>query len=495
MDLTLGFREILDALPDAVIISTSEGRVVHANRRAEDLTGFAATDLVGRPIEDLVPERMRDAHRHRRAHFGDRTPAARPMKTGLDLVMLRSDGREIAVDIALSTLEAEDASFIVSSIRDVTERYETDARLRAAVEVNESLLAGDDSDDILRLVCARARELVNADLATIAAPTESGRALTIRVAVGRYADRVEGMVFPHDQSISGTVIRSGQAEIIDDAAIDDRFHQPVVSVGDIGPAVVVPLSARGNAFATILVANERGGRHFEDRELKLVETFAAQAALTLEYARAQQELRRLMVFEDRERIARDLHDTVIQRLFATGMSLQAAADLMPDEIAPRIHYAIDELDTTIREIRSTIFALETARRRDMGVRADVLGLVRESSRGLGYEPHVTFDGAIDSLLSEEVGEHLLSTLREALSNVARHARATRADVSISTSGGVLHLRVADDGVGMPQESTLRGLGLRNMAERARGLGGSLEISSPARGGTVMDWRVPLGAAG
>ncbi len=313
--------------------------------------------------------------------------------------------------------------------------------------------------------------------------------------MGRYADRVEGMVFSYEQSISGTVIRRGKAEVVEDAAADDRVYQPVVAVGEIGPAIIVPLAVRGSAFATILVANARGGQAFDKRELELVEMFAAQAAVTLEYARAQQELRRLMVFEDRERIARDLHDTVIQRVFAIGMSLQAASHLMPPELAARIDDAVDELDTTIKEIRSTIFALETARRGGEGVRADVLGLIGEASRGLGYEPRVIFEGAIDSLLSVEAGEHLLASLREAISNVARHARATRAEISVTTNDGELHLKVSDDGVGTPNESTLRGLGLRNMAERARSLGGSLEISSPARGGTVLDWRVPLDRTG
>jgi len=492
MDLSLGFRELLDALPDAVVISTLEGSIVHANRRAAEVTGYATEDLVGRLVEDLVPERARSSHKLRRT-VEPKLPD-RPMGSGLDLVLLRSDGREVPVDIALSTIETPTGSYVLASMRDVTERFETSARLRAAVEVNEALLAGRDSDDILRLVCRHARELVKADLATIAAPVGSGTVLTIRVADGEHSEGLEGMVFPPEQSISGTVIRSGRAEVIEDTSTDPRFYQPVVVLSEIGPAVVVPLSSRGHAFGTILVANKRGGPLFSDRELRLVKTFGAQAAVTLEYARAQHELRRLTVFEDRERIARDLHDTVIQRLFATGMSLQAAVDTLPDSVARQIHHAIDELDTTIREIRSTIFALETAHRRGKGIRSDILGLVDEAARGLGYEPRVRFDGAIDSSVTAEIGEHLLSTLREALSNIARHARATRADISLAVNDGVLHLRIVDDGIGIPRELASTGLGLRNMAERSAGLGGTFEISTPSSGGSVLDWRVPIGPA-
>ena len=491
MDLSLGFRELLDALPDAVVIATLDGSIVHANRQAAELTGYTTEGLIGRLVEDLVPERARAAHRRLRTGLGEAGLPERPMGSGLDLVVLRSDGREVPVDIALSTIETPAASYVLASMRDVTERFETDARLRAAVEVNDALLAGRDSDDILRLVCRHARELVQADLATIAAPVGSGTLLTIRVADGEHAGKLEGMVFPPEQSLSGTVIRSGQAEVIEDTSTDERFYQPVVVLSEIGPAVVVPLSARGHAFGTILVANRRGGPAFTDRELRIVKTFGAQAAVTLEYARAQQELRRLMVFEDRERIARDLHDTVIQRLFATGMSLQAAVDMLPDAVSQQIHHAIDELDTTIREIRSTIFALETAHRRGKGIRTDVLSLVDEAARGLGYEPHVRFDGTVDSSVSDEIGEHLLSTLREALSNIARHARATRADVTITVGDGLLRLRIIDDGIGIPRELASAGLGLRNMAERATSLGGTFEVTTPARGGSVLDWQVPI----
>lgn len=493
MDFESGFGGIIEALPDGIIISTSDGRIVHVNARVAELTGYPAGDLVGRRLEELVVERQRDAYRNSLEGYEE---AVGSMSLGADpdLALCRADGREVHVDLAVSTLSTPEVSYVLTSLRDVTGRFESDALLRAAVEVNDALLAGRDSDDILRLVCRHARSIAQADLATIAAPVSNGVTLTIRVAEGEHAHRLEGMVFPPEQSISGTVIKTGHAEIIDDTSADERFYQPVVSLGEIGPAVIVPLSARGHAFGTILVANRRGRVAFNERDLRLVETFGAQAAITLEYARAQQELRRLMVFEDRERIARDLHDTVIQRLFATGMSLQSVIDHVPEAVSDRIGHAIDELDTTIREIRSTIFALETARRRGKGIRSDVLGLAAESARGLGYEPHVRFDGAIDSTVPEHVAENLLSTLSEALSNVARHAHSTKAEIHVTLSDGILHLQISDDGVGIPPTLSRRGLGLRNMGERAQALGGSLELSTPSQGGSVLDWQVPINSS-
>lgn len=620
MELTPGMTELLDAMPDGILISTVDGEIRYVNRQVEALTGYRADELVGRPVEVLVPEHRRFRHvEHRDRYRGDHLPV-RPMGTGIEIALRRADASEIPVDIALSPLPGADEPLVLSSIRDatertraekairaserrwssllqnvelavvgldrsgtvvsanpcfvdlvgrpaeevlgadwfecfvpaqarplvgetftrvlaeddghlvdttpvvtstgehrsitwyhtvlrdsdgtptgtlsigedVTEREEAIARLRAVSEVTNALLAGRDSDDILRIVVRHARELVSADLSTIAGPVEGNPdSLVIRVAAGRFAPDVEGMVFPRDPSISGTVIRSGTPEMIEDTALDDRVYQPVVATGNIGPAVIVPLSARSGPFGTILAGRERGARPFTDRELRLVETFAEQAAMTLEFARAQQELRRLLVFEDRERIARDLHDTVIQRLFATGMALQAVVDLVAPEAAERIQHAIDELDTTIREIRSTIFALETVRRQGKSLRAEVLALAVEAARGLGFEPKVRFDGTIDASVPDDVGEQLLSTLREALSNVARHAHASRTDVLVAVDNKGLQLRVSDDGVGMPESLERTGLGLRNMRERAETLGGSFDVSTPLAGGTVVDWRVPL----
>lgn len=233
-----------------------------------------------------------------------------------------------------------------------------DARLRAVMEVTAALLAGRELDDILCLIAAHARSLVGSDLATIAVPVDDF-VLEIRVAVGHRADRLRGLTFPREHSISGTVIESGRAELLDDAAADARAHQPIIAVGGFGPALFSPLVVRGEAFGTLLVANRRGGWTFGEREFDLVETFAAQASVVLEYQRAQRELERLLALEDRERTGRDLHDTVIQRLFATGLSLRALLEQSKEpEVALRLERVVEQLDATIRDIRGTIFSAE-----------------------------------------------------------------------------------------------------------------------------------------
>ena len=215
-----------------------------------------------------------------------------------------------------------------------------------------------------------------------------------------------------------------------------------------------------------------------------------------ERKRADDELRAaheaLTLVDDRERIARNLHDTVIQRLFAVGLSLQGVLMRSSDpDVVGRIEQAVDEIDATIRDLRTAIFSLHARSASDDGIRSNVLELTREAARALGFEPHVQFDGLLDTAVGAPVTEQLLPTLREALSNVSRHAQATAVWVSVEVHDTDVELCVADDGVGIGPEATA-GDGLGNMTNRARSLGGSCRVEPRADGGTVMTWRVPLG---
>lgn len=200
----------------------------------------------------------------------------------------------------------------------------------------------------------------------------------------------------------------------------------------------------------------------------------------------------LALVDDRERIARDLHDTVIQRLFAVGLSLQAALTRAAndDPARERVELAIDEIDMTIRDIRSSIFALHTRRPLGVSLRDEVLTIAREAARALGFEPSVAFDGPVDTLATDEIREHVLATLREALSNVTKHAQASFVGIVVEADAKQFCVRIRDNGVGMgnPRE----GNGLRNMSERAMALGGRCELDEPSdEGGTRIDWRIPL----
>jgi PAS domain S-box-containing protein len=326
-------RAAIDAASDGVLLVDADGTIVFANPMLLRLFGYTAAELLGSPIETLIPPAQRDEHTGQRRAYVD-NPRTRPMGSGLDLYGRHRDGHEFAVEIGLSPVPDPTGVHVVAIVRDVTERK------RAAA---------------------------------------------------------------------------------------DLMH-------------------------------------------------------------AQEQL---ALIDDRERIARDLHDTVIQRLFAVGLSLQGAlVRNSAPELTDRLELAVDEIDGAIRDVRTSIFSLQSRRGIAAGPRETVLQLTREASRALGFDPRVEFRGLVDTKLVDVVLEQLVPTLREALSNIAQHAHASRVEVLIDVDDNVL-LRVADNGVGM-SETAEAGEGLANMAERAAQVGGHCIVKSGEDGGTIVEWFVPIG---
>ena len=251
----------------------------------------------------------------------------------------------------------------------------------------------------------------------------------------------------------------------------------------------VPVLVRDRVFGNLYLTEKVGGPAFTDADEALVIALAGQAGVAIENARLREEVADRALVEERERIARDLHDTVIQRLFATGMRLQATVRRVDPAAAERIEAAIGELDATIRDIRGSIFALQ----HDAGssLHADLQALVAEVAPALGFTPHLVVEGPIDTIVPAPVAEQLLASAREALTNVAKHARAHHAEVLV-VAGGDLALRVTDDGDGLSGTPGVgHGNGLRNLSHRAEALGGTFRVEERADGGLVVDWRVPL----
>jgi signal transduction histidine kinase len=255
----------------------------------------------------------------------------------------------------------------------------------------------------------------------------------------------------------------------------------------------VPVMIRGQAFGNLYLTEKRTAEVFSDVDEELVVALAAAAGVAIDNARLHAHVRDLVLLEDRERIAMELHDTVIQQLFAIGLSLQGTARLLGDAPeVPRLHVAIDDLDATIKHIRSTIFGLYSgAQSAGDGFRQRILALAAEARRPLGFEARVLFEGAVDAASDERVEDELVTVLREALSNVARHANATRVDVSVAVDDDTFRLQVEDDGVGPPPPDVAsQGYGLRNLRARADRLGGSFALRARDGGGTSLEWSVP-----
>ena len=348
-----------------------------------------------------------------------------------------------------------------------------------------------DLGEVLRHIVESAASLVDARYAALGVLDETGTALAQFITVGLDDDTYRAIgALPKGHGILGLLIREPKPIRLPDLAEHpDSFgfppnHPPMKSF------LGVPVRVRDQVFGNLYLTDKTSAEVFTDIDEELVVGLAAAAGVAIENARLHLRVRELALLEDRERIARDLHDTVIQRLFATGLRLQGAARLAQrPEVADRIIQAVDDLDLTVKHIRTAIFGLEASRRASGGLRQRVLSLASEAAGALGFDPHVLFDGTVDTL-DEEVAAELLAVLREALTNVARHAGATRADVEITVDAEVV-LRVVDDGKGRPEEHRAGGHGLANLAARASRLGGSVTVAAGAAGsGTVVDWRVP-----
>ncbi|MEV0202720.1 GAF domain-containing protein [Nonomuraea sp. NPDC050691] len=393
------------------------------------------------------------------------------------------DEEDEAIVVALATA----AGVAIENARLYEETRRRETWLEASSDVTTRLLSGADPREVLALMAARARHMTGADLVQILLPGEDGGVLRAEVVEGDLAPGAAGLAYGLTGSAAGEVFTSGRAITAGDLLDSES---PLRGLG-YGPELLMPLGA-GHTVRGVLALAKRSGRlPFSGSELRMLEAFSGQAAIALELAEARRDAERLTLLEDRDRIAKDLHDVVIQRLFAIAMTLMSTVRLVErPEASGRLQHAIDELDETIRQIRSTIFALQNVP--DVAapsLRARVVELV-ESARGhLGFMPGLRMEGQLDHRVPEEVAEHLLAVLREALSNVVRHAKASRTDVSVEVTGDRLTLTVRDDGVGLAGGG--RRSGLRNMEERAAGLGGGFEAGSPDDGGTRLRWDVPV----
>jgi two-component system, NarL family, sensor histidine kinase DevS len=367
--------------------------------------------------------------------------------------------------------------------------------LAASDELTRSLLAGRDPAEVLESVAATVRELAAADLVTLAVPVSASGELVVEVASGTRAQEVRGLVLPAT-TLAAKVFASGETVTSDAVSADPRVEGGSSSVVDLGPAFYVPLGTPDHVRGVLLVANVPGGPVFPDAVVDMVTGFGNQAALTLEVAEHRRDTERMLVLTDRDRIARDLHDLVIQRLFAGALTLQSTLGRVGDrpQVSERIQRVVDDLDDTIKVIRSTIYGLqESDRNRAGGLRAKLVAATDRAIETLGFAPALRMTGLLDTDVPSEYAEHLLAVLGEALSNAARHAHASAVDIGVEVGGGTLRLRVTDNGRGM-DPAVIRRSGLANLRKRAEDLGGHFEASPNQPGGTALEWSVPLPSA-
>ena len=455
------FSSVVDAAPDGMIVVDGEGTIVFANHRAGGLFAAPHSQLVGSSVDALLPDGMRSAHRAHRLRYRAE-PTVRPMGVDLRLLARRVDGTEFPVEVSLSPLVDGDSFHVVAAVRDITSRVEAEAAMR---RVLHTLDAAEDALFVMD------RETLRFEYVNDGACRQ----------VGYSREQLLGMTPMHiNPVLSEDELRAAVREA---GAVD----APPIGLRSThrrrdGTDVPVELGLRSaspdkdGVDSVILVARDITARLAYEEQLRRNEDTMREAE------------RVMAIADDRERIARDLHDTVIQRLFASGLALQAVAARSLPEVQPRLEQVVDDLDLTIREIRTAIFSLQATGAAERGVRARILDVIGEAARNLGFEPRLVLDGPIESI-DAAVADELLPTIREALTNVAKHADATSVHLTVEVHDQELRLVVRDDGVGvrMPHEP---GHGLENMSVRAARLGGSMAIDTASGAGTGLMWIVP-----
>jgi signal transduction histidine kinase len=368
--------------------------------------------------------------------------------------------------------------------------------LQASMQIQQRLMAT-EGEDPLSLIARQACLMAEADLVSVVLPTADPGVLTVAVASGSGADALVGYEYQREKSVVGLALQTGQPVMLADAAGDGRYAVHLSRVLDVGPTMVIPLIGGERTRGALTVARLRGRRRFDDADLDMAMAFAGHAAVALELADVRMDQGRMLLLEDRDRIARDLHDHVIQRLFAAGMTLQGVSDLGEEERAARLDRVVNDIDGVIAEIRTSIFGLRgSLGPKTASVKSRILEVAAEVTPLLGFEPRVRFGGPVDSSVGQELADDLVAVAREAVSNAARHAGAEAVEVWLAVTEDALVLEIVDDGVGVGEIT--RRSGLDNLRVRAEGYAGTLKVgpapaghSTPHREGTHLTWTIPL----
>lgn len=399
-------------------------------------------------------------------------------------------------DLHMVRVLATEAGIAIGHARLYEAARQRERWIDGSVAVTTALLSSSDPDDALSVVAEQARGLADSAAGVVLQPTGDAGMEIVAVSGDDMLPNL-GLAVPPESPVVKALL-AGESLFMDDCATDPRT---ITELGlAYGPCMLLPLHSGGRVLGALVTPRVRGARRFSETERILGTQFATQAALALMMAEAQRDRERLAVLEDRDRIARDLHDLVIQRLFSTGMMLESA---QRGRVTAQVHHgigrAVDELDVTIQEIRTAIFALQQGpAEAPSGLRTRVLREIKMAAVPLGFRPSHRFAGPVETAVGELTGKNLIAALREALSNAFRHAHATRIEVVVDATarlddgGSAVRLTVADDGVGIPEGG--RRSGLRNLSRRAESLGG-YSGNEPGLGedggGTTVVWVAPL----
>ena len=474
--------------PDAILIVDASGSILFASPAVETLFGYRPEELLGRSYDILVPVGRREVHATHHSDFMASRPLhGRPMGVGLDLVGRSRNGREIPIEVALVPLEADDGSVIVGTfIRDVTARRRMLDQLSAVNTLMAHLLEGSPVPETLDVVSSGANRLLAGAASWVVRVADGGEELEVVTACGEGAS-LAGRRFPAREPASGHMIGTERPDLIGDLS-SAELPPEIRSLG-LGPAVVVPLGTADQPTSALVVARRPGEPGFGPSDAEALLRFADAAGVALRLRQARDELDEMASVVEHERIARDLHDTVIQRIFGTAMRLESVVHLADGPVRDRVNQAVEDLDEIIRDIRTTIFNLQRPASGPASLRDSVGQVVAEFAAVSDLAIRVGFEGAVDTLVPPDLAMQVPIVVREALSNVVRHAHARSVEIVVGAADD-LTVTVADDGVGISAHPSA-GHGLPNLTARATELGGALQLRAGRSAGTVLEWRVPF----
>ncbi len=507
-------QRIVSAARDLVGVRYAALGVIGADGRLEEFIHVGMTDEMVSTIGELPKGRgllralIQDPQPIRLPRIGDDErssgfpPGHPPMDTFLGVPIRsrsevygnlylteRLDGEFTAEDEDLLMALAASAGVAIENARLYEESRRRQSWLRASAEVSGLLLSPEGDLDPLQLIVDSVLTLAEADVVTLVVPLAPDL-LQVAVAAGVGADELRGLQYSTQDTLVALAMDTGRGVRV--GAVDERqgFNVHLSQVVDVGAVMAVPLSGESGPQGSIVAGRRAGRRNFTTADLDMAESFANHAAIATELVEARSRQQRLAVLEDRDRIARDLHDHVIQRLFAVGLSVQSIATVMGDDaLAGRLERAVEDIDDTIRQVRTSIFQLRRNNAGDRGLRSIVLGVTRQVVPLLGFEPAVWFVGPTDTVVPADVVGDVEAVVREALTNVAKHAEASEAIVQLYATGQSLEVAVSDDGVGLGDSE--RRSGLANLRRRAEDLNGTLSISVRRPRGTRLTWTIPL----
>ncbi|MEO9139960.1 MAG: histidine kinase [Jatrophihabitans sp.] len=408
---------------------------------------------------------------------------------GLYLAQPRGRNSFDELDERTAVSVAAAAANLVEKARTAAENARRDRWVTGASELARELVTGRHVSP-MTLVAQRLLDIADADLVSVMAPGPGEGEIVVIAAAGVNDAKWDRQLLSSDSVLAAAVMGSGEAHAIAHLP-EELLSDGMRATLDVDGTLLIPLTGTTDKHALLTISRGPGRQAFSTGELGMATMFAGQVALALELAELQAHRDQIAVIEERDRIARDLHDHIIQRLFAIGLSVQRAASHMSGRPSQQLQIAVDDIDDTIKQIRSSIYKLTVPIVAQSGsVRAQAVQIFQDLECALGFVPTLDVEGPVDFGIGEDVLDDCVAVLREALTNIARHANATYARVAIRVVDGAIVVEVEDNGCGIGEVT--RRSGLSNLRTRAERRDGTLVVESGGSPGTRLIWRIPIG---